>query len=58
MTVLEAIHEFDSLKPNTYSQEQKIQWLDRLDSFIRSGILILFPGEKLDLLDLGVGVGL
>ena len=53
MTVLEAISEFDSLKPNTYSQEQKIRWLDRLDSFIRSSILSRYPGTKLDLLKLG-----
>lgn len=53
MTVLEAISEFDSLKPNTYSQEQKICWLDRLDSFIRSTVLSRYPGVSLDLLKLG-----
>ena len=48
MTVLEAIHEFDSLKPNTYSQEQKITWLDRLDRFILSTILSRYEeGEAL-----------
>ena len=43
MTVLEAIHAFDSLKPNAYSQEQKITWLDRLDSFVRVRILEAYP---------------
>ena len=53
MTVLKAIHELDSLRPNSYSQEQKIQWLDRLDSFIRSSILSRYPEAKADLLNLG-----
>ena len=39
MTALEAIHELDSLKPNTFSQEQKLQWLDRLDSFLYETVL-------------------
>ena len=53
MTVMEAIQEIDCLKPNTFSQEQKIQWLDRLDSFVRSYILSRYPEEKVDLLNLG-----
>ena len=53
MTVMEAIHEIDCLKPNTFSQEQKIQWLDRLDSFIRSYLLSRYPKKKMDLLNLG-----
>ena len=46
MTALEAIHEIDTLKPNTYSQEQKLLWLDRLDTFIQKSILNRYPGRK------------
>ena len=46
MTVLEAIHEFDSLKPNSFSQEQKIRWLDRLDSFILTSVFRCYPSRK------------
>lgn len=53
MTVLDAIHEIDSLKPNPYSQEQKIQWLDRLDCFIRCSVLDRYSGLKIDLVGLG-----
>ena len=53
MTVLEAIHEFDTLTPNSYSQDQKVRWLDRLDSFIRSEILRRYPLQKVDLVGLG-----
>ena len=53
MTVMEAIHEIDSLKPNTYPQQQKIQWLDRLDSFIEKSLLSRFPQEKRQPLSLG-----
>ena len=53
MTVMEAIHEIDCLRPNTFSQEQKIQWLDRLDSFVRAMILTRYPAKKADLLNLG-----
>ena len=46
MTVLEAIHELDSLKPNTYSQQQKMQWLDRLDGFLCRAVLSRYPDRK------------
>ena len=53
MTVMEAIHEIDSLKPNTFSQQQKIQWLDRLDSFIEKSLLSRFPQAERKPLSLG-----
>lgn len=43
MTVLEAIQEIDSLKPNAYPQSQKVQWLDRLDQFIQRSVLDRYP---------------
>ena len=46
MQVLQAIQELDSLKPNTFSQQQKIQWLDRLDGFILRSLLSRYPEKK------------
>ena len=46
MTVLEGIHEFDSLKPNSFSQEQKLRWLDRLDQFLQKTVLDRYPLRK------------
>ena len=43
MTVLEAIQEIDSLKPNAYPQAQKVVWLDRLDQFIQRSVLDRYP---------------
>ena len=53
MKVLEAIHAFDCLKPNAYSQEQKVDWLDRLDCFICSRILEQYPRAEYELNNLG-----
>ena len=53
MKVLEAIHAFDCLKPNAYSQEQKVDWLDRLDCFVAAAILEKFPRKKLPLPEWG-----
>lgn len=39
MTVLEAITELDNIKPNNYSQAQKIRWLSRLDGRITAEII-------------------
>lgn len=45
MTVLEAITELDNIKPNNYSQAQKIRWLSRLDGRIRAEIIDAHEGE-------------
>ena len=39
MTIIEAITQIDSLKHNTYSQENKVQWLSRLDSMVKRLII-------------------
>lgn len=31
MTITEAIERVDTLKPNQYTDEQKVRWLERLD---------------------------
>lgn len=39
MTIIEAINQVDKLKPNTHSQETKIQWLSALDGKIKRSII-------------------
>ena len=39
MTINGAITEIDALKTNTYSREDKIQWLSRLDSMVKVEII-------------------
>lgn len=39
MTIIEAINKIDSLKPNSYSQEDKIAWLNALDSDIKKNVI-------------------
>lgn len=39
MTIMEAIYRIDELKPNTYSQPEKIKWLSSLDGVIKSEII-------------------
>ena len=44
MTIQEAITQTDDLKPNYYSDEQKIRWLSRLDKQIRLEIIDTHEG--------------
>lgn len=39
MKILEAITKIDTLKPNSYSQTEKIKWLSTLDSIIKTEII-------------------
>ena len=39
MTIAEAISKVDSLKPNTYTPEDKIDWLSSLDARVKSQII-------------------
>ena len=39
MTIIEAIEKIDSLKPNAYSQSDKISWLSDLDQMIKNEII-------------------
>ena len=46
MTVAEAINEINTLKPNSYGDEEKTRWLSRLDAQIRREILDThFPSD-------------
>ena len=39
MTLIEAINRIDILKPNTYSQQEKVRWLSTLDGIIKKEII-------------------
>lgn len=46
MTILDAIHLIDTLKPNTYSQVQKINWLSTLDGIVKREIIDTHEGGE------------
>ena len=39
MTIMEAIYQIDAVKPNSYSQVEKIKWLSTLDGVVKSEII-------------------
>ena len=39
MKIIEAINRIDSLKPNNYTNEDKVRWLSDLDGIIKSEII-------------------
>lgn len=46
MTIIEAIDKVDSLKPNAYTQEDKIAWLSTLDGIIKNEIIDTHEGSE------------
>lgn len=54
MTIIEAITQIDSLKHNTYSQENKVQWLSRLDSMVKRLVIDTHEGSD-DVIFTGYG---
>lgn len=56
MTIMEALHRIDTLKPNTLNQSEKITWLSTLDGIIKTEIIdtheggegVVFNGYKED----------
>ena len=46
MTIIEAINKIDSLKYNTYSQEDKVDWLSRLDWMVKRQIVDTHEGGQ------------
>lgn len=44
MKVIDAIGRLDDAKPNTYTQEQKIDWLSKLDLMIKKHIIETHEG--------------
>ena len=45
MKIIEAINQIDSLKHNTYSQDNKVSWLSRLDMMVHNHIIKTHDGE-------------
>ena len=46
MTIIEAIAIIDAVKPNGYSQEEKIRWLSKLDGKIKEEIIDTHEGGE------------
>lgn len=46
MTIIEAINKIDDLKHNTYSQEDKVGWLSRLDSMVKRLLIDTHEGGE------------
>jgi hypothetical protein len=46
MTIIEAINRIDSLKPNNYTQPEKIKWLSNLDGIIKKEIIDTHKGSE------------
>ena len=46
MTIIEAINKIDSLKPNNYSQNDKLAWLSKIDGIIKAEIIDTHEGGE------------
>lgn len=46
MTLMEAIHRIDTIKPNSYTQAEKIKWLSTLDGIIKTEIIDAHEGTE------------
>lgn len=46
MTIREALNKIDMQKPNSYSQDEKIEWLSRLDQIIKKEIIDTHEGGE------------
>lgn len=51
MTLIEAINRTDILKPNTYSQQEKVKWLSTLDGIIKKEIIDTHEGGEAVIFD-------
>ena len=46
MTIIEAINRTDSVKPNAYSQQEKVRWLSTLDGTVKNEIIDTHEGTE------------
>ena len=46
MTIIEVINRIDHLKPNAYSQQDKVRWLSRLDGVVKKEIIDTHEGGE------------
>jgi hypothetical protein len=45
MKIIEAINRIDSLKHNTYTESDKLEWLSRLDAMVKKHIIDTHEGD-------------
>lgn len=46
MTIIEAIEKIDTLKPNTYTKEEKIRWLSTIEGVIVRNVIEGHEGDE------------
>ena len=46
MKIIEAITRIDSLKHNTYTESDKVEWLSRLDTMVKKHIIDTHEGDE------------
>ena len=46
MTLIEAINRIDAIKPNSFSQQEKVRWLSTLDGIIKKEIIDTHEGGE------------
>lgn len=46
MKIIEAINRLDSLKFNTYTQSDKVEWLSKLDNMVKKHIIDVHEGAE------------
>ena len=51
MTIIEAINKVDELKPNSYTQPDKIRWPSNLDGTIKTEIIDTHEGGEMVIFD-------
>ena len=47
MTIIDAINKTDTLKPNGYTQSEKVAWLSTLDGMIKRTLLDNYEGDEI-----------
>ena len=46
MTIMDALYRIDEIKPNSYSQSEKVKWLSTLDGVIKREIIDTHEGGE------------
>ena len=46
MTIIEVINRIDAIKPNSFSQQEKVRWLNTLDGIIKKEIIDTHEGAE------------
>ena len=46
MKIIEAIQKIDALKPNDYTQNEKIKWLSDVDAMVYKEVILTHEGDK------------